>query len=222
MKTSRPLILESYRLFHLTPSVVAAATYRPPVSRFATDVQVGSSSVCPTDLTLSCAAGPACRSRSGAAVAAHDVRRTESRTATAVTPWRSRRRRQLGCRAEAGPHQLQREVSRRIPHQWCREHYLSHARRSQRGAPSRVGTYSKHALAVRRKIRMYEYLTSILVDPRTSDFGVLGCGAKQRNVCSSAGAITGARSSEQPSVFVTKSRKKSAPGAGSISACVLI
>jgi hypothetical protein len=39
-----------------------------------------------TDLTLSCAAGPACRSRSGAAVAANDVRRTELRTATTVTP----------------------------------------------------------------------------------------------------------------------------------------
>ena len=42
-----------------------------------------------TDLTLSCAAGPACRSRSGAAVAAN-VRRTESRSATAVTPSRWR------------------------------------------------------------------------------------------------------------------------------------
>src|SRR4028118_1248155 len=41
-----------------------------------------------TDLTLSCAAGPACRSRSGAAVAANDVRRTESRSAAAVTPSR--------------------------------------------------------------------------------------------------------------------------------------
>ena len=30
-----------------------------------------------TDLTLSCAAGPACRGRSGAAVAANDVRSTE-------------------------------------------------------------------------------------------------------------------------------------------------
>jgi hypothetical protein len=65
-----------------------------------------------TYLTLSCAARPACRSRSGAAVAAHDVRRTESRTATAVTPPRWRGGRQLGCRAEAGPHQLQREVRR--------------------------------------------------------------------------------------------------------------
>jgi len=64
----------------------------------------------PTHLTLSCAAGPACRSRSGAAVAANDVRRTEARTATAVTPPRWRGCRQLGCRAEAGPHQLQREV----------------------------------------------------------------------------------------------------------------
>ena len=66
-----------------------------------------------TDLTLSCAAGTTRRSRSGAAVAAHDVRRTESRTATGVTPSRWRRCRQLGCRAEAGPHQHQREVSRR-------------------------------------------------------------------------------------------------------------
>jgi hypothetical protein len=56
-------------------------------------------------LGVSCAAGPACRSRSGAAVAANDVRRTEWRTATAVTPSRWRRSRQLGCRAEAGPHQ---------------------------------------------------------------------------------------------------------------------
>ncbi len=73
----------------------------------------GSSDVRLTDSGVSCAAGSACRSRSGAAAAAHDVRRTESRTATAVTPWRSRQRRQLGCRAEAGPHQLQREVRRR-------------------------------------------------------------------------------------------------------------
>jgi hypothetical protein len=64
----------------------------------------------PTDLTISCAAGLACRSLSGAAIAANDVRRTEWRTATGVTPPRSRRSRQLGCRAEAGPHQLQREV----------------------------------------------------------------------------------------------------------------
>src|SRR4028119_1890025 len=68
-----------------------------------------------TDLTLSCAAGPACRSRSGAAVAANDARRTESRSANGVTPRCWRRGRQLGCRAEAGPHQLQREVSRRTP-----------------------------------------------------------------------------------------------------------
>ena len=40
----------------------------------------------PNGLGVSCAAGPACRSRSGAAVAADDVRRTEWRTATAVTP----------------------------------------------------------------------------------------------------------------------------------------
>ena len=65
----------------------------------------------PTDLTLSCAAKAACRSRSGAAVAANEVQRTVSRSATAVTPSRWRRRRQLGCRAEVGPHQLQREVS---------------------------------------------------------------------------------------------------------------
>ena len=44
-----------------------------------------------TDLTLSCAAGSACRSRSGAAVAANDVHRTESRIATAVTPSRWRK-----------------------------------------------------------------------------------------------------------------------------------
>jgi hypothetical protein len=52
----------------------------------------------PTDLTLSCAAGSACRSRSG------------------VTPPRLVRGRQLGCRAEAGPHQLQREVGPRVTH----------------------------------------------------------------------------------------------------------
>jgi hypothetical protein len=67
-----------------------------------------------TDLTLSCAAGPACRSRSGAPVAANDVRRIEWRTATGVTPSRLGQGRQLGCRAEAGPHQLQREVSQRF------------------------------------------------------------------------------------------------------------
>jgi hypothetical protein len=43
-----------------------------------------------TDLTLSCAAGSACRSRSGAPVAADDVRRAEWRTATGVTPSRWR------------------------------------------------------------------------------------------------------------------------------------
>jgi hypothetical protein len=52
-----------------------------------------------TDLTLSCAAGPACRSRSGASVAAHDGRRTESRPATGVTPPRCD---ELGSSA-AGP-----------------------------------------------------------------------------------------------------------------------
>ena len=41
-----------------------------------------------TDLTLSCAAGSACRSRSGAPVAANNVRRTEWRAATGVTPSR--------------------------------------------------------------------------------------------------------------------------------------
>jgi len=40
----------------------------------------------PTDLTLSCAARAACRSLSGAAVAANDVRRTGWRPATGVTP----------------------------------------------------------------------------------------------------------------------------------------
>jgi hypothetical protein len=64
----------------------------------------------PNVLGVSCAAGPACRSRSGAAVAANDVRRTEWRTATAVTPSRWRCGRQLGCRAEAGPHQLHTKV----------------------------------------------------------------------------------------------------------------
>ena len=64
----------------------------------------------PNVLGVSCTAGPASRSRSGAAVAAHDVRRTEWRTATAVTPSRWRRGRQLGCRAEAGPCQLHTKV----------------------------------------------------------------------------------------------------------------
>jgi len=44
----------------------------------------------PNVLGVSCTAGPACRSRSGAAVAANDVQRTEWRTATAVTPSRWR------------------------------------------------------------------------------------------------------------------------------------
>ena len=44
----------------------------------------------PNVLGVSCTARPACRSQSGAAVAANDVRRTESRTATAVTPSRWR------------------------------------------------------------------------------------------------------------------------------------
>jgi hypothetical protein len=43
-----------------------------------------------TSLPLSCAAGPACRSPSGTAVAADDVQRTEWRAATAVTPSRWR------------------------------------------------------------------------------------------------------------------------------------
>jgi hypothetical protein len=55
-----------------------------------------------TDLTLGCAAGSACRSRRGAAVAANDVRSTESQTATDVTPSCWRQRRQLGCRAKEG------------------------------------------------------------------------------------------------------------------------
>jgi hypothetical protein len=44
----------------------------------------------PNVLGVSCAAGPACRNRSGAAVAANDVRSTEWRVATAVTPSRWR------------------------------------------------------------------------------------------------------------------------------------
>ena len=64
----------------------------------------------PNVLGVSCAAGPARRSRSGAAVAAHDIRRTESRPATAVTPSRWRKGRQLGCRSEAGPQQLHTKV----------------------------------------------------------------------------------------------------------------
>ncbi len=57
----------------------------------------------PNVLGVSCTAGPACRSRSGAAVAAEELRSHDWRTATAVTPSRLRRGRQLGCRAEAGP-----------------------------------------------------------------------------------------------------------------------
>jgi hypothetical protein len=74
----------------------------------------------PNVLGVSCAAGPACRSRSGAAVAANDARRTEWRTATAVTPPRLRQGRQLGCRAEAGPHQLHTKVSRPRVIKGCR------------------------------------------------------------------------------------------------------
>ena len=87
-----------------------------------------STSVRLTDLTLSCAAGPASRSRSGTPVAANDVRRTEWRTATGVTPPRLRGCRQLGCRAEAGPHQLQREVR---PRRTC-------------SVPSQAGIYLLH------------------------------------------------------------------------------
>ena len=67
----------------------------------------------PNVLGVSCAAGPARRSRSGAAVAAEELRSHDWRTASAVTPSRWRRCRQLGCRAEAGPHQLHTKVSRR-------------------------------------------------------------------------------------------------------------
>ena len=76
------------------------------------DMQIGTLFGPANVLGVSCAAGPACRSQSGTAVAANDVRRTEWRTATAVTPSRWRRRRQLGCRAEAGPHQLHTKVRR--------------------------------------------------------------------------------------------------------------
>jgi hypothetical protein len=58
----------------------------------------------PNVLGVSCTAGPACQIRSGAAPATNDVRSAESRPATGVTPSRSRRRRQLGCRAEAHMH----------------------------------------------------------------------------------------------------------------------
>src|SRR5688500_10206247 len=60
----------------------------------------------PNVLGVSCTAGPACRSRSGAAVAAEELRSHDWRTATAVTPSRWRQRRQLCCRTEAGPCQL--------------------------------------------------------------------------------------------------------------------
>jgi hypothetical protein len=81
-------------------------------------VQSSASVVCPrlTALTLSCAAGLARRSRSGAAVAANDIRRIESRTATAVTPWCLRYSSRLGRRDDAGPDRLQREVGRRRRH----------------------------------------------------------------------------------------------------------
>jgi len=86
-----------------------------------------------TDLTLSCAAGPPYRSRSGAAVAAHDVRRTESRTATAVTPSRLRHSSRLGRRIEAGPHQLQREVR---PRTACESRRARNLRNGLPRAPS--------------------------------------------------------------------------------------
>ena len=68
----------------------------------------------PNVLGVSCTAGPAWQRQSGAAVAADDVRSTEWRTATAVTPPRWRQGRQLGCRAEAGPCQLHTKVRRRL------------------------------------------------------------------------------------------------------------
>jgi hypothetical protein len=73
-------------------------------------------------LGVSCAAGPACRSRSGAAVAAEELQRHDWRPATAVTPSRWRQRRQLGCRAEAGPHQLHTKVR---PRPSCAEIHLA-------------------------------------------------------------------------------------------------
>jgi len=100
-----------------TPKADALAQYwanrRVTAMRVMSVRHPGSSCGRPNVLGVSCAAGPACRSRSGAAVAAHDVRRTESRTATAVTPPRWRHGRQLGCRAEARPHQLHTKVRRR-------------------------------------------------------------------------------------------------------------
>jgi hypothetical protein len=54
-------------------------------------------------LGVSCTAGHACRSLSGAAVADDELPRSEWRTATAVTPSRGRRGSRLGRRAEAGP-----------------------------------------------------------------------------------------------------------------------
>ena len=74
----------------------------------------------PNVLGVSCAAGPASRSRSGAAVAANDVRRTEWRIATAVTPPRWRWSSRLGRRTEAGPCQLHTKVSRRCVASCCR------------------------------------------------------------------------------------------------------
>jgi hypothetical protein len=64
----------------------------------------------PNVLGVSCTAGSACRSRSGAAVAADELLCSEWRPAAAVTPSRWRRCRQLGCRAEAGPCRLHTKV----------------------------------------------------------------------------------------------------------------
>jgi hypothetical protein len=76
----------------------------------------------PNVLGVSCTAGSACRSRSGAAVAANDVRSTEWRTATAVTPSSWRRSRQLGCRTEAGPCQLHTKLGSVSTTRLLREH----------------------------------------------------------------------------------------------------
>lgn len=68
------------------------------------------------DLTLICAAKahvPEPMRRGGWQ---REVACNACRTATAVTPWPSRRCSRLGRRNEAGPHQLQRELNGAAPH----------------------------------------------------------------------------------------------------------
>ena len=64
----------------------------------------------PNVLGVSCAAGPACRKPERRGGCRRGDAKHDWRTATAVTPSRWRYCRQLGCRAEAGPHQLHTKV----------------------------------------------------------------------------------------------------------------